>query len=204
MTNNVSPISTNVKLSATAISATMLFILGLIIGCFTGYLTKSAIYSSLITFYNDIIMRIKNVSINNSDIFLLALKRNIKYVLFLYIFSTTNLWNIYYNSFIIYTGFSHGLLLSFNIIMYGPLGFIKYLCYQFPQAIIFIPLYIIVVSHCCNFHKDYLDHSDNTKKGKLLLTQFPFLLCNIIFVITGCLIEAWLNTPLVLWYSTVL
>ncbi len=191
------------KISFTVKIIITLFIIGLLLGCLTGYLMKTSLYSPLIKIYNDIISRMKNLDIDKTDIFLLSIRRNIKYYLLLYIFSATNLWNIYYSSFMLYMGFSNGLLLSFNIILYGSSGCIRYLCYQFPQAAIFVPLYIIVILHCCHFHRQFTDCTDTAKKGKLLLQQFPFFICITIIISACCLIEAWLNLPLVLWYSTV-
>lgn len=178
----------------------ILFTIGLLLGCITGYFMKSSLYSPLINIYNDIISRMNDLDINKTDIFILSLQRNVKYYLLLCIFSTTNLWNIYYSSFMLYTGFSNGLLLSFNTILYGNTGYIKYICYQFPQALIFVPLYIIIILHCCRFHRQFIECPDTAKKGKLLVQQFPFFICIIILISASCLIEAWLNLPLVRWY----
>ena len=118
-------------------------------------------------------------------------------------FAITNIWNWYYGAFLLYIGFSNGLLLTFNIILYGMAGSIRYLCYLFPQSLIFIPIYILIIAHCNSFHKTYYVCTDTAKKGKLLFRQFPFWIFIILFMIAGCILEAWLNLPLVIWYSTV-
>lgn len=177
------------------------FITGVIVGCITGYLMKSSLYSPLITIYNDILSRMNSLDINHSDIFFLSLRRNFKYFLLLYVFAITNLWSFYYSAFILYIGFSNGLLLAFNIILYGITGSVRYICYLFPQSVIFIPLYIVTITQCSYFHKRYYECTDTTKKGKLLLQQFPFFIAVLIILALGCITEAWLNLPLVLWYS---
>ena len=53
-------------------------IAGIIAGCITGHLLKENLYSPLITIYNETINNLPGLDIEKSDIFLLALKRNIK------------------------------------------------------------------------------------------------------------------------------
>lgn len=180
-----------------------LFIAGMAIGILTGYFMKSSLYSPLITIYKDILSRLTSLDISRSEIFFLSLKRNLKYFVLIYMFAITNIWNWYYGAFLLYIGFSNGLLLTFNIILYGMAGSIRYLCYLFPQSLIFIPIYILIIAHCNSFHKTYYVCTDTAKKGKLLFRQFPFWIFIILFMIAGCILEAWLNLPLVIWYSTV-
>lgn len=180
-----------------------LFIAGMTIGILTGYFMKSSLYSPLITIYNDILSRLTSLDISRSEIFFLSLKRNLKYFVLIYMFAITNIWNWYYGAFLLYIGFSNGLLLTFNIILYGMAGSVRYLCYLFPQSLIFIPIYILIISHCNSFHKAYYGCTDTSIKGKLLFRQFPFWIFIILFIIAGCILEAWLNLPLVIWYSTV-
>ena len=177
-----------------------LFIAGMAIGILTGYFMKSSLYSPLITIYKDILSRLTSLDICRSEIFFLSLKRNLKYLVLIYMFAITNIWNWYYGAFLLYIGFSNGLLLTFNIILYGMAGSIRYLCYLFPHSLIFIPIYILIIAHCNSFHKTYYVCTDTAKKGKLLFRQFPFCIFIILFMIAGCILEAWLNLPLVIWY----
>lgn len=101
-------------------------IIGIITGCITGNLLKENLYSPLITIYNETINNIPGLDIDKSDIFLLAIKRNVKLFILLYLFSLTNLWTYYYCAFSLYTGFTNGLLLAFNIILHGINGTIRF------------------------------------------------------------------------------
>lgn len=178
-------------------------VIGIITGCITGNLLKTSLYSPLLTIYNDITGRIAELDINKSDIFFLSLKQNIKLSALLYLFALTNLWQYYYCAFSLYTGFTNGLLLAFNIILHGIPGIIRFFCYLCPQAFLFIPLYLFIISHCDKFHFDYSEHGNlsGAKKGKLLLKQFPFFIIIILLILTGSLMEAMLNLPLITWYS---
>lgn len=184
-------------------------IIGLIVGLITGNLLKESLYSPLITIYNETINNIPELDINRMDILLLALKRNLKLFVLLYLFALTNLWTYYYCAFALYTGFTNGLLLSFNIILNGISGIIQFLFYICPQVLLFIPLYLMIIAHCNSFHDEFIScvsypTHDNSKqkKGKLALCQFPFIILCLLFITAGCFIEANLNLPLVIWYSS--
>lgn len=207
--------SQNYKKLPASCKITLFFaVIGIIAGCITGNLLKESLYSPLIAIYNETINNIPELDINKMDILFLALKRNLKLFVLLYLFALTNLWTYYYCAFALYTGFTNGLLLSFNIILHGMSGIIRFLFYLCPQAMIFIPLYLMIIAHCNNFHDEFIScvsypSHDNTysyspkqKKGKLALCQFPFIILCLLFITAGCFIEANLNLPLVIWYSS--
>lgn len=187
-------------------------ITGIIAGFVSGHLLKENLYSPLITIYNETINNIPGLDIDKTDIFLLAAKRNLKLFVFLYLFSITNLWTYYYCAFSLYTGFTNGLLLSFNIILHGIPGILRFLCYLCPQILLFIPLYLIIIAHCDNLHNEFISctssfqyentyiHPSKQKKGKLALQQFPFIISCLLVIAAGSFIEANFNLPLVIWY----
>ncbi|HBA97762.1 MAG TPA: hypothetical protein DCZ23_06615, partial [Lachnospiraceae bacterium] len=74
-------------------------IIGITAGCITGNLLKENLYSPLITIYNETLNNIPELDISKSDILLLALKRNVKLFVLLYLFALTNLWTYYYCAF---------------------------------------------------------------------------------------------------------
>ncbi len=187
-------------------------IIGIIAGCITGHLLKENLYSPLITIYNETINNLPGLDIEKSDIFLLTLKRNIKLFILLYLFSLTNIWTYYYCAFSLYTGFTNGLLLAFNIILHGIPGIIRFFFFLCPQVLLFIPVYLMVIAHCDNFHNEFIacitnpsfenvyNYSPKPKKGKLAMQQFPFIGLCLLLIGAGCFLEAHLNLPLVIWY----
>lgn len=187
-------------------------ITGIIAGYVSGHLLKENLYSPLITIYNETINNIPKLDINKSDIFLLAARKNLKLFIFLYLFSITNLWTYYYCAFSLYTGFTNGLLLSFNIILHGISGIPRFLCYLCPQILLFIPFYLVIIAHCDNFHNEFIlcingFQYENTyirpskqKKGKLALQQFPFIMLCLLIIAAGSFIEANFNLSLIIWY----
>ena len=187
-------------------------IIGIIGGCITGHLLKENLYSPLITIYNETITNLPGLDIEKSDIFLLALKRNIKLLVLLYLFSLTNIWTYYYCAFSLYTGFTNGLLLAFNIILHGIPGIIRFFFFLCPQVLLFIPVYLMVIAHCDNFHNEFIEcitnpsfentysYSPKPRRGRLAIQQLPFILLCLLLIAAGSFIEAHLNLPLVIWY----
>lgn len=182
----------------------ILFMCGFAIGIITGNIFHRELYAPLSSLYNELYDKLSLLEINNSDIFFSALKRNLKFFILLYIFSVTNLWPFYCCSFSLYTGLTNGLFFMFNIIMYKTAGIFKFICFLFPQSIIYIPLYISIILRCHSLNRQlYSDNSktDITKKGKLLIKQFPFILIYILLFLVCCLIESRINLQILILTS---
>lgn len=211
---SVSTKSQTYKKLPTACKITLFFtVIGMVAGCITGNLLKESLYSPLITIYNETISNIPELDINKSDVLLLALKRNLKLFALLYIFAITNLWTYYYCAFALYTGFTNGLLLAFNIILHSFSGIVRFLFYLCPQALLFIPLYLMIIAHCNSFHEQFIScvsypsydgysYSSKQKRGQLALCQLPFVIFCLLSIVIVCFMEANLNLPLVIWYSS--
>ena len=182
----------------------ILFMCGFAIGIITGNIFHRELYAPLSSLYNELYDKLSLLEINNSDIFFSALKRNLKFFILLYIFAVTNLWPYYCCSFSLYTGLTNGLFLMFNIIMYKTAGIFRFFCFLFPQIIIYIPLYISIILRCHSLNKElYGDNTkiDITKKGKLLIKQFPFILIYILLFLVCCLIESRINLQILILTS---
>ena len=182
----------------------ILFMCGFAIGIITGNIFHRELYAPLSSLYNELYDKLSLLEINNSDIFFSALKRNLKFFILLYIFSVTNLWPFYCCSFSLYTGLTNGLFFMFNIIMYKTTGIFKFICFLFPQSIIYIPLYISIILRCHSLNRQlYSDNSktDITKKGKLLIKQFPSILIYILLLLVCCLIESRINLQILILTS---
>lgn len=182
----------------------ILFMCGFAIGIITGNIFHRELYAPLSSLYNELYDKLSLLEINNSDIFFSALKRNLKFFILLYIFSVTNLWPFYCCSFSLYTGLTNGLFFMFNIIMYKTAGIFKFICFLFPQSIIYIPLYISIILRCHSLNRQlYSDNSktDITKKGKLLIKQFPSILIYILLLLVCCLIESRINLQILILTS---
>lgn len=169
------------------------FFIGMLLGTLVGKLFYSAFLPELKSIYTETLSSIPSLDIPSDKIVLSSFNRNIKFVLLLFIFSMTDLWRYYCLVFSVYTGFSNGLLLFFNISIYKFAGIANYTCCIMPQYLIFVPsfLYIIMKLHRIN------SCDDTNQKGKLFLKQFPLFLLSILLILIGSLAEGYIN-PLLL------
>lgn len=193
-----------------------LFVIGLVFGVFIGFIFEGKLYAPLLTTYSELSVALKDINIDKQAIFMIAVKRSMKMFFLLLLFCITNLWCYYLSAYVLYTGFTNGLLLCFCVMFHHANGVIRYLIYQIPQVIIFLPLYIIIICRCHKLHnafvgspdenyqfqKNTISYSSVSKKGKLLFCQFPFVLTSILFLLLGCLLEAYANVPILCWYSS--
>lgn len=169
------------------------FFIGMLLGCFVGKLFNPILLPALKSIYSETLSSLPSLDIPSDKIVISSFSRNIKFVLLLFIFSMTDLWRYYCLVFSIYTGFSNGLLLFFNVSIYKFAGIANYTCCIMPQYLVFIPsfLFIIMKLHRINCS------DDTTQKGKLLLKQFPLFLLSILLILIGSLAEGYIN-PLLL------
>ena len=109
------------------------FFIGMLIGTLVGKLFNPIILPVLKTIYSETISALPSMDIPSDQIVLSSFSRNIKFVMLLFIFSMTDLWRYYCLVFSVYTGFSNGLLLYFNISLYDFAGIANYTCCIMPQ-----------------------------------------------------------------------
>lgn len=188
----------NKPLSPTSIIAGVFFAIGIILGITIAHLLRSGLYASVFHLYQNLLNQLQSLEINVQDFFLLALRKNLKYFIVLCFFAFTNVWKYYYRFFLIYAGFQNGLLLSFCIQLKGIGGIIGYLCFLMPQAVLFVPAYLIAICHCCHLHNNL--HSITATKRQAILCELPFLLAALALLLLGCLLEAAFNPSLLRLY----
>jgi uncharacterized membrane protein SpoIIM required for sporulation len=172
----------------------LLFVLGLIPGCLVAHLLRNGIYASVFHLYQTLLEQLNTLEIDLQDFFLLALRKNLKYVALLYLFAFTGIWKQYWRIFLMYIGFQNGLLLSFCIQMNGPSGVLGYFCFLLPHSLLLIPAYLLTFKLGEDIH-DIFHSSRNTPK-KHILYRLPAWILSILLLLLGCLSEAALNPAL--------
>lgn len=165
---------------------------GILLGLFLTYFLKNSLYTDLLSSWQTMQNQLLTLELDSSAFCLFAAKKHIKYWALLCFFSFTNIWSCYYSCFTFYIGLKNGLLLSFCIFISGPMGVILYLCFLLPQVLLLVPGYLICLCHCQLL---YAGFSKCTKK-QLVLCQLPYLLVSFVIIILGCILEGYLNPPL--------
>lgn len=198
-----SPLSSFSKLTIS------LFFVGFLAGCLAAGLFEDSLYAPALTLFQNTLKHISSLAISRNDVFLYSCKENMKCFLLLIFFSLTNVWRLYYAGFTLYTGFSHGLLCSFCVLLYGPGGIIGYFCFLFPQVLLLVPAFLLTVRHLEEFHCCWFSAEDkeqprlllfHSKRRQLLFSKLPPLLLCAILLLCSALLEGYLNIPLLKHY----
>ena len=188
----------------------LLFLGGFLVGYIFTWLFKDSLYESLLSLYNTTVEQLPSLAISKEELAFYCFKRHSSSLLFLFFFAMTNVWTLYYGVFTLYTGFSHGVLFAFCIILHHIGGFLEYLCFLFPQVLLLLPLYLFFINNYCHFHNACFSKENAnsslfttlflTQKRQLLLRQLPVLFLGLIVLLFCSLLEGYLNLSLVKLY----
>lgn len=175
------------------ITSILLYLSGMLIGYLCGHFLQNSLYHTVKTTYDGLLSGITDIKIQFLPLFLLCIKQQCKNYLLLIFFSCTNVWLFYLSGYLLYRGFTGGLLLLFCTMLNGVSGVWGFFCFLMPQALLYIPAYLCLIQ---KLHTN----RDNTAKGISLLQEIPSLLLLLLFILAGCILESTLNLPLLKWY----
>lgn len=189
----------------------ILFFVGFLTGCLAANLLEDSLYAPALALFQNTLKNISSLAISRNDVFLYSCKENIKFFLLLIFFSLTNVWRLYYTGFTLYTGFSHGLLCSFCVLLYGPGGIIRYFCFLLPQVLFLAPAFLFAMRHLEALHSSWFFSEEkesaqtfffHSKRRQLLFSKLPPLLLCVILLLCSALLEGYLNIPLLKYYHS--
>ncbi|MCD7825559.1 MAG: stage II sporulation protein M [Clostridiaceae bacterium] len=185
-----------------------LFLIGFVLGGMLGNILESALYAPVLSLFQNTVKKLPSLDINRNDVFLFCFQENLKCYLLLVFFSMTNAWRCYYFIFLLYSGLCYGLLFTFCTLLNGLGGIPQFLCFLLPQAILSIPLFLILLKKLEAFHTSWFLPENNTgsgflhqKKRVLLIRQFPLFLVFILLLLVSSLLEGYLNLPLIQYFN---
>jgi stage II sporulation protein M len=100
---------------------------------------------------------------------------------------------------ITYKGMCIGFALSSTILCYGFKGVTLYFAYIFPQCIIYIPVYILMVKKGYELCESLYFSGKASYRGKkgVVREYVPILLILLLFLGIGCIVETYINSALV-------
>lgn len=180
------------------------------------HLLKDSLYAPILSLYQTLKEQLSTAETDHYAIFLLSVKGQLKLFLLLWFFSVTNVWRYYFWSFCVYSGFCNGLLLAFCVLLSGAAGCWDFICFQLPQALLFIPAYCLAIYHCNTLHRQlsgkwdppsgepsgndraarYAKLGKSIGKKQLAFRQLPLFLLDGCLLLAGCLLEGYCNLPL--------
>lgn len=183
----------SVHSNKTIISSILLYLAGMLLGYLCGHFLRNSLYSTVQETYNGLLSGISTTKVPFFPLFLLCLKQQIKNYLLLVFFSCTNVWFLYLSGYLLYRGFTNGLLLLFCTMLHSISGIWGFFCFMMPQALLYIPAYLCLID---KLHTT----RDCGNKSMALLQKIPFLLLLLLLLVAGCILESTLNLPLLKWY----
>ena len=145
--------------------------------------------------------RIKYLNVNGTMLLRYTLFERFKIVFILIIFSTTFIGICFSYIFVAWQGVLAGMLLSASVIRYGFRGIILVLAGIFPQQLLLVPAWIMLLNWCyqlcCKFYFPHKDVETSLNQRHYLVRKSLILLWIIGVVIIGCILESYVN-PIVL------
>lgn len=170
--------------------------LGIFAGVIFANLFRTEFFQQAETIDSAFMVKIKEMNIEYVKLLQFVLIHILKPYALIWIFSITILGIPYIGYFIIKQGFSIGFVISVLTMNYGIKGIILFLSYIFPQYIIYIPVFTLVIYRAYNLNCNmYFTGKDSIKsKKKLVLEKIPLIILLTIFIIIGCLIETYINS----------
>lgn len=181
------------KSSKIILSSIVLYLLGMLLGFISGHLLKNSLYATIKETYDGILANLSVMKIPFAPLCLLCFKNQCKESILLIFFSFTNVWLFYLCSYLLYRGFTSGLLLLFCTMLQGVGGIWEFFCFLMPQALIYIPVYLCLIQRLQTKRQE-------SKKGISPLHEIPFFFLLFLLLFLGCVLESLINLPLLRWY----
>jgi stage II sporulation protein M len=148
--------------------------------------------------------KISNANILRTDLFQFIVIKRLQIFLLIWIIGFT-FFSVYVNSIITgYLGLCFGILFCAGLIYNSYKGYLLVLLLLFPQYIIYVPIYILLISRSTDMSRLIYSSRKITKNfknnKKRILDYIMILIICILFVIFGSLMEVYINTNIIKWY----
>lgn len=173
-----------------------LFVIGLVLGTvFMNYGKKVLLENTgLLDEYT--LYHMKYMTVDNTAFFYYLLRQRILDVLLMVIISTTYLGVLFVAGKTIWYGATVGMFISAAVIRYGMKGIFLVLAGVFPQYIIYVPAYILLLNLCEKTCRSiYFKDSSSVDMSTMDLIRSKIIQILIILgaVVIGCVLESYLN-----------
>lgn len=139
------------------------------------------------------LLHFKYTQINYNRLLMYVFQERIKLFLVICILGVTNIGIFVIGAFILWLGFSSGVLLSVAILKFGMKGIMICLSAVFPQFLIYIPVYLLY----CDKLIDLKISGRSTLKKQKWLQYILFIGVGLIAISFGVVLESYIN-PIIL------
>lgn len=175
-----------------------LFLIGLFIGILIVNLGHEAWIENGSLLGTDMVNRLKSSRPQGAGMVTYILRHRLSVVCMLGLISTTMIGLPILCAYICYTGLAAGCLLSVAVIRYGIRGILFMIAALFPQAFLLIPAYVGLFFWAVNLNRTlYASRTDlggyERFSSRFYLGKCIQMVGIIAVVITGCLLESYVN-----------
>ena len=145
--------------------------------------------------------RIKYLNVEGAMLLRFTLFERTKIAFVLVIFSTTFIGIAASYLFVVWQGILSGMLFTAAVIRYGLKGIVLILAGIFPQQLLLIPAWVMLLNWCCQLCcKFYFPHKDNemvANQRHYLMRKGMILIWIMGIVVIGSILESYVN-PIIL------
>ena len=173
---------------------------GFILGVFLTSIWKNPLLEGNSLLMAEVLNGMKYIEVEAYAFFLYVLQKRMGAVFLMILLSTTWMGVVFSYSYATWLGISAGTLLATAVAQYGGKGIFLVLIAVFPQILIYAPVTFYLLDYCYEFcmmlyypHKAKMRKDNKESIKEMVLRFLPLLLV----VITGCILESYVNPILV-------
>ena len=177
------------------------FVVGLVAGMFIVNIGKSILLGDTGLFNEHMLYQMKDMSLDGNALFCYVFRKRIGRLLILAVISTTYLGMAACMGAALWYGMSAGAFLTALALRYGLKGILLALVSIFPQYLLYVPAVLAMLPWCRELFRGIYVRGDFSAGDKGFLLKKAGRLAGILAaVITGCLLEGYINPWLVLGF----
>ncbi|MCM1188207.1 MAG: stage II sporulation protein M [bacterium] len=178
------------------------FCLGFLAGIIIINIGKSILLENTGIFDEEILYRLKYMSVDGNALFCYALRKRILALLILAVLTTTYLGYVVCMGVSAWYGMSLGILLSALFAQYGIKGLILAVVSVFPQFLFYVPAVVMLLGWSENLYRAIYFRSlgTNVREKIFVLKEAGWLSVILLAVLAGCILEGYVNPGLLIGY----
>lgn len=179
--------------------AAILLLIGIVLGTIAANILQHYYLNDLETINRYFGTNISLIEINYGSLLKYVLTRRLKEFLAVWVSCCIVFGIPLLSALIAYKGMCIGFALSCSILCYGFKGIVLYLAFVFPQCIIYIPVYILMIKKGYELCENLYFSGRVSAKGKKGIAReyIPIFLILLLFLGIGCVIETYINSSMV-------
>lgn len=173
-----------------------IFAMGMFLAVIIVNLGKNIFLKNTTLLDENTLYNMKYMTVDSSVLFYYILKSRLTSVFLIVILSTTYLGMIVCAGATLWWGICAGTYLALAVLRYGIKGVLLVLAGVLPQFFLYAPAMILLIRWCEKLYRGiylYKGIKNETGDSRLLLRSILQFLCMLALVLTGCVIESFIN-----------